>query len=195
LNSVVGLATVTASGVAANSMSTMTDVVREIQADLGDVATVAYDAAKGQMTFAATNGTAGTGNTISLSGAGLAAVQFGGTLAATGAAGNATASKLSDINVLTTAAATSALGSIDNSIEYVSKQRALLGAIENRLAHTVNNLTNIVTNTSASRSAIEDTDYSKETSALAKSQIITQAATAMLAQANQSAQSVLSLLK
>jgi flagellin len=190
-----GVGSLQASGVPVNSMASMSDVVREIQADLGDVATVAYDAAKGQMTFAATNGTAGTGNTISLSGAGLAAVQFGGTLAATGAAGNATASKLSDINVLTTAAATSALGSIDNSIEYVSKQRALLGAIENRLAHTVNNLSNIVTNTSASRSAIEDTDYSKETSALAKSQIITQAATAMLAQANQSAQSVLSLLK
>jgi flagellin len=190
-----GVGSLQASGVPVNSMASMSDVVREIQTDLGDVATVAYDAAKGQMTFAATNGTAGTGNTISLSGAGLAAIQFGGTLTATGAAGNATASKLSDINVLTTAAATSALGSIDNSIEYVSKQRALLGAIENRLAHTVNNLTNIVTNTSASRSAIEDTDYSKETSALAKSQIITQAATAMLAQANQSAQSVLSLLK
>jgi len=190
-----GVGSLQASGVPINSMASMSDVVREIQADLGDVATVAYDAAKGQMTFAATNGTAGTGNTISLSGAGLAAIQFGGTLAATGAAGNATASKLSDVNVLTTAAATSALGSIDNSIEYVSKQRAMLGAIQNRLEHTVNNLTNIVTNTAASRSAIEDTDYSKETSALAKSQIITQAATAMLAQANQSAQSVLSLLK
>lgn len=195
LNSVVGVPTVTASGVAANSLSTMTDVVREIQADLGDVATVAYDAAKGQMTFAATNGTAGTNNTISLSGAGLAAIQFGGALAATGSAGNATASKLSDVNVLTTDAATSALGSIDNSIEYVSKQRSLLGAIENRLLHTVNNLTNIVTNTEASRSAILDTDYSKETTALAKNQIITQAATAMLAQANQSSQTVLSLLK
>jgi flagellin len=97
--------------------------------------------------------------------------------------------------VLTTASANSSLASIDNSIEYISKQRSLLGAIQNRLEHTVNNLTNIVTNTEASRSAILDADYSKETTALAKSQILTQAATAMLAQANQSAQGVLSLLK
>ena len=130
-----------------------------------------------------------------MSGSGLSAVQFGGNLSATGAAGNATAAKLSDIDVLTTSNATSALASIDNSIQYISDQRAKLGAIQNRLEHTVNNLTNIVTNTEASRSAIMDADYSKETTALAKSQILTQAATAMLAQANQSAQGVLSLLK
>uniref|UniRef100_UPI0038BB8860 flagellin n=1 Tax=Limnohabitans sp. TaxID=1907725 RepID=UPI0038BB8860 len=64
-----------------------------------------------------------------------------------------------------------------------------------RLNATVNNLSNVVTNTEASRSRIMDTDYSKETTALAKSQIIQQAATAMLAQANQSPQMVLSLLK
>jgi len=190
-----GAGSLTASGVAVNAMSTMSDVAREIQNDLGDVATVAYDASKGQFTFAAKNGDAGPSNTISLSGAGLASVQFGGTLSASGVAGDATASKLADINVLSTASATAALASIDNSIEYVSKQRSLLGAIQNRLEHTVNNLTNIVTNTEASRSAIMDADYSKETTALAKSQILTQAATAMLAQANQSAQGVLSLLK
>jgi flagellin len=130
-----------------------------------------------------------------LSGSGLSTIQFAGTLTANGAAGNATADKLSDIDLLTDDAADDALDSIDNSLEYVSRQRALLGAIQNRLSYTVNNLTNIVTNTEASRSAIVDTDYSKETTALAKQQIISQAATAMLAQANQSAQSVLSLLK
>jgi len=173
---------------------TMTDVASAINEDLAGVATAAYDAKAG-WTFTASTGNDGPTSSISLSGAGLATVQIGGTLAATGIAGNATASKLSDINVLTTASATAALGSIDNSIEYVNKQRSLLGAIENRLSYAVNNLTNIVTNTQASRSAIEDTDYSKETTALAKQQIITQAATAMLAQANQSSQSVLSLLK
>ena len=65
----------------------------------------------------------------------------------------------------------------------------------NQLYLTVNNLTNIATNTEASKSRIMDTDYSKETTNLAKSQIIQQAATAMLAQANQSQSSVLSLLK
>jgi flagellin len=195
VTSAFGAGSLSASGVAVNAMSTMADVAREIQADLGDVATVAYDATKGEFTFAAANGAAGTTNNISLSGAGLAAVQFGGTLSATGAAGNATAAKLSDINVLTTTNATSAMASIDNSIQFISGQRAKLGAIQNRLEHTVNNLTNIVTNTEASRSSIMDADYSKETTALAKSQILTQAATAMLAQANQSSQGVLSLLK
>jgi flagellin len=83
----------------------------------------------------------------------------------------------------------------DNAIEYVSSQRASLGAIQNRVDHTVNNLTNISTNTEASRSRIMDADYGAESANLAKSQIIQQAATAMLAQANQSAQSVLSLLQ
>ena len=125
----------------------------------------------------------------------MAGLQFGNNLTATGSAGNATNARISDISVLTTDSANASLGSIDNAIQYVSDQRANLGAIQNRLEHTVNNLTNIVTNTEASRSAILDADYSKETTALAKSQILTQAATAMLAQANQSAQGVLSLLK
>jgi flagellin len=67
--------------------------------------------------------------------------------------------------------------------------------MENRLVSTVNNLSNIVTNTEASRSRILDTDYAKETTNLAKSQIIQQAATAMLAQANQQPQGVLALLR
>jgi len=195
VNAAFGVNSLSASGVAKGVLSSMKDVVSEIQSDLGDVATVAYDAASGKMTFSALNGDAGSNNSISLSGTGLAAIQFGGTLSAKGQAGDATASKLDDVNVLSTNAATAALGSIDNAIEYVSKQRSLLGAIQNRLEHTVNNLTNIVTNTEASRSAIMDADYGKETSALAKSQILTQAATAMLAQANQSSQTVLSLLK
>ena len=89
----------------------------------------------------------------------------------------------------------SAIKSIDNALEQVSMSRADLGAMQNRLIATVNNLTNVVTNTEASKSRIMDTDYSKETTQLAKSQIIQQAATAMLAQANQAPQMVLSLLK
>ena len=73
--------------------------------------------------------------------------------------------------------------------------RSQLGAYQNRLIATVNNLTNVVTNTEQSKSRIMDTDYSKETTNLAKSQIIQQAATAMLAQANQAPQIVLALLK
>jgi flagellin len=104
-------------------------------------------------------------------------------------------SSITGLNVLSTASATEALKSIDNAIEQVSQSRANLGAVQNRLVATVNNLTNVATNTEASKSRIMDTDYSKETTQLAKSQIIQQAATAMLAQANQAPQMVLSLLK
>ena len=93
------------------------------------------------------------------------------------------------------ASAADAMKAIDNAIEQVSQSRAQLGAYQNRLNATVNNLSNVVTNTEQSKSRIMDTDYSQETTALAKSQIISQAATAMLAQANQSAQNVMSLLK
>ena len=104
-------------------------------------------------------------------------------------------STIAGTNVLTEAAATAAIKTIDNALEKVSSNRAQLGAYQNRLISTVNNLDNIVTNTSQSQSRIKDTDYSTETTALAKAQIIQQAATAMLAQANQAPQSVLSLLK
>jgi flagellin len=93
------------------------------------------------------------------------------------------------------AGASKALTVIDSALEYVNAERSKLGAVENRLEHTINNLTNIVTNTQASRSRIMDTDYAAETTELARSQIIQQAATAMLAQANQQPQSVLSLLQ
>ena len=102
---------------------------------------------------------------------------------------------LSGLNVSSAASATEAIKTIDNAIEKVSSYRSKLGAMENRLNATVNNLSNVVTNTQASRSRIQDTDYASETTALAKAQIISQAATAMLAQANQQPQSVLSLLK
>ena len=111
----------------------------------------------------------------------------------TGAGGSGSA--ITGLNVLSAASATDAIKSLDNAIEQVSMSRADLGALQNRLIATVNNLTNVVTNTEASKSRIMDTDYSKETTQLAKSQIIQQAATAMLAQANQAPQMVMSLLK
>ncbi|AUX68757.1 flagellin FliC [Porphyrobacter sp. HT-58-2] len=91
--------------------------------------------------------------------------------------------------------ARTALAAIDTDIETISTTRATLGAGQNRLISAVNNLTNVSTNLSDARSRIEDTDYSAETTALAKAQILGQASTAMLAQANQSQQNVLSLLR
>lgn len=92
-------------------------------------------------------------------------------------------------------AARAALTDIDTDIETISTTRATLGASQNRLQSAVNNLTNVSTNLSDARSRIADTDYSAETTALAKAQILGQASTAMLAQANQSQQNVLSLLR
>ncbi len=102
---------------------------------------------------------------------------------------------LEGLNVGSASTATKAIGTIDQAIEKVSGMRSKLGAMENRLVSTVNNLSNIVTNTEASKSRILDTDYAKETTSLAKAQIIQQAATAMLAQANQQPQGVLALLR
>ena len=81
------------------------------------------------------------------------------------------------------------------AIEKVNIQRSKLGAVSNRLSHTVNNLTNISANLSAARGGIEDADFAFETTHLAKNQILQQASTAMLAQANASKQNVLSLLQ
>jgi flagellin len=91
--------------------------------------------------------------------------------------------------------ASGAIATIDSAIEKVNAQRASLGAISNRLDSTVNNLTSISSNLQAGRGRIEDADFAAETTSLAKSQILQQASTAMLAQANASKQNVLSLLQ
>jgi flagellin len=88
-----------------------------------------------------------------------------------------------------------AITTIDTAIRDVNIQRSELGAISNRLNHTVNNLTNISSNLSAAKGGIEDADFALETTNLAKNQILQQASTAMLAQANASKQNVLSLLQ
>jgi len=103
--------------------------------------------------------------------------------------------KINQIDVSTTVGASQALTAIDSAIETVSKSQAKSGALNNRLDLVISNLTESSTNITASRSRIMDADYAVETTNLAKQQIISQAATAMLAQANQQGQSVLSLLK
>ena len=87
------------------------------------------------------------------------------------------------------------IAKIDEAIKIVNTQRSELGAVSNRLSHTVSNMTNISTNLSAARGGIEDADFALETTNLAKNQILQQASTAMLAQANASKQNVLSLLQ
>jgi flagellin len=105
------------------------------------------------------------------------------------------ASATTALSVATAADARDAIEAIDTALQTVNTQRANLGAISNRLDSTVKNLTNISTNLQAGRGRIEDADFASETTNLAKSQILQQAAMAMLAQANASKQGVLSLLQ
>lgn len=104
-------------------------------------------------------------------------------------------SAVSGLSVATSSGAVDALATLDNAINSVNKIRGDLGAIQNRLDYTINNLSSISNATEGARGRIIDADYAKETSALTKQQILSQAATSMLAQANQSKQSVLALLQ
>ena len=137
--------------------------------------------------------TTGQGDATSLAGTGNlldSSVSSSSAASSSGSSGS-----VAQVSVLTADDASAALATIDDALTYVNAERSKLGAIENRLGHTIDNLSNVITNTEASRSRIMDTDYGVETAELARSQIIQQAATAMLAQANQSTQSVLSLLQ
>jgi len=113
---------------------------------------------------------------------------------ATSAVGDA-ATDISSAEITDIAAADSAVTVLDTAIASVNTQRGKLGAISNRLDSTVSNLTNISTNLEGGRGRIEDADFAAETTNLAKTQILQQASTAMLAQANAAKQNVLSLLQ
>jgi len=108
---------------------------------------------------------------------------------------DATALAVNALDISTAAGAAAALTALDTALNTVTTAQAGLGAVQNRLEATVSSLSNRVTNLSESRSRIEDADFSTETTALAKNQILSQASTAMLAQANQSQQGVLSLIR
>ena len=99
------------------------------------------------------------------------------------------------MDISTVQGATNAIASMDHAIQKINTARASSGAAVNRLEYAADNLANVSQNTSASRSRILDADYAAETTELARTQIIQQAGTAMLSQANQQAQSVLALLK
>jgi flagellin len=139
--------------------------------------------------FGAATGTANTmvfqaginsGQTISVSIASVDAVNLGVMTAA---------------SISTFTGAQASLDLLDSAIDKVNSTRSAIGATANQLSYSADNMTNISTNIAASRSSIMDTDYATASATLSKSQIVQQAATAMLAQANQQPQSVLSLLK
>jgi flagellin len=135
-----------------------------------------------------------TADVVSISSVGIDGTQLVSTLTAAGGSGF-------QVNDTTGSAGTGAananttIDNVDSVLKQVATVNANFGAGQSQLQSAVNNMTNNVTNLSAARSRIEDTDYSAESTAMAKAQILSQASTAMIAQANQSQQNVLTLLK
>ena len=204
---------------AINAKSGQTGVVATFSTTTGAVNLSALDGRN--IAITATNGTtkAATGltftegadvttitrSTVKLASSNAAGITIAGITAASLTASGLTAgysastatagAGVSTIDLSTAAGSQTALSTLDKAINSITDSRASMGAYQNRLTASVANLENSSMNLQASRSRILDTDYAKETTNLAKAQIIQQAATAMLAQANQSAQSVLALLK
>jgi flagellin len=168
-----------------------------------NITAVAYDhdgttAVTGTQTLTDTGGTTEAtriiGN-ISLSSSSVFSVVDGTTAPKFFTTGAASLSSVSNVNIATQSGANSAIAVVDGAIEKVSSMRAKLGAIENRLEHTVSNLMNIAENTQDSRSRIQDADFSVESANLAKAQVLQQVGAAMLTQANARPQLVLQLLQ
>jgi len=135
--------------------------------------------------------TAGTPVTIDIQ----TGAESGQTVTLTSTAISGTNISSAALDVTTTGKAATTMDNVDLALGDVNAARASLGGGQNRLESAVNNLTSNIANLSDARSRIEDTDYSVETTKLAKAQILSQASTAMIAQANQAQQNVLSLLK
>ncbi|HIE5514436.1 flagellin [Stenotrophomonas maltophilia] len=155
-----------------------------VQASVDD-ATINLTSVKAGQTFSLSYATA----------ANEAAVGLTQTSTNGGALTGATSSKLDNVDVSTVAGAQQALEIVDKALSSINNTRADLGAIQNRFTSVVANLQTSTENLSASRSRIKDTDFAKETAELTRTQILQQAGTAMLAQANQVPQGVLSLLR
>ncbi|WP_194437040.1 flagellin [Vibrio fluminensis] len=124
-------------------------------------------------------------------------ISFGGGLAGDLGlqSGPGTLTTTQNIDVTTVGGAQNAVGIVDSALKYVDSQRADLGAKQNRLSHSINNLANIQENVEASNSRIRDTDFAKETTAMTKAQILQQAGTSILAQAKQLPNSAMTLLQ
>ena len=109
--------------------------------------------------------------------------------------GAASLDKLSGVSLLTRQSSVDALRVLDRSLDRIHKERAKLGALMSRMEKAIDNLTNVAVNTEASRGRIRDANFAKESATLTKAQILQQSATAMIAQASKSMQTVLELLR
>jgi flagellin len=147
------------------------------------------------LTEAGTDSTVVTGEIILTSSKGTITAAGASTEVFSSASATSSFTSVAGLSLTTAASSSTALNTLDQALTQVNNTRASLGGLMNRFNASVSNQNTTIANLSASRSRILDTDYAVETTNLAKAQIIQQAATAMLAQANQSSQSVLALLK
>ena len=139
---------------------------------------------------------ANNGNSVTITSLAFNGSNLFGTTSGTGNTAYSAASGATQaLDVTSQSTAATTITNVDSAVAQVNSTEASLGAAQNRLTSVVNNLNTNITNLSSARSQIQDTDYSATTTQLAKSQILSQASTAMLAQANQSQQNVLSLLR
>jgi flagellin len=173
----------------ANSRTDITTEVNQLSAELTRIA--------GSTTFNGKPLLDGTASALSFQvGAGSAAATNAIVVNLSAASVSAVATAVSSLsaNYATASGAQAAISAIDTQIQNVSTAQANLGAYQNRFQHTINNLNTAIQNTTAAQSRIRDTDMAQEMTNFSKSQVLVQAGTAMLAQANASSQSILKLL-
>ena len=178
-------------------LTSAADVVVNVAAD-ADIAkfTMRAEGATANVAFVEGEDSTVALNQVTLTASAGETIIVGGETAGMASIGlTATSAKGSDLSIATQDDASAALAVIDAALTDISAGRGDLGAVQNRLESTVANMTTTTSNLSEARSRIEDADFSAETTALAKAQILSQASTAMLAQANQSQQNVLTLLR
>lgn len=196
--------TISARGTASNTdgvtFTSMDDVVAELNLQLAanDVPMqVTYNRGGDTLQFVVTDGPADATSTIALSGDDLVSLGFTGTLEAIGGGVHQAEEVryVSQIDISTREGASLAMTVVDAALESIASVRGGLGAVANRLEHTISNLLNVSEHTSASFSRVMDADFAEESTRLAKSQVLQQASIAILAQANAVSQQVLKLLQ
>jgi flagellin len=176
----------------ANGDDTVAEIVAKLNAST-DATLSTYTYAASGNTVTATKDTVGvvanTGNSITMANSTV----LTGDVTTQGSAANATADTILDFT--TQAGCQDAITTIQNAYDKVAKNRAQLGAVQAQMESTIRNLANVVENTTAARSRIQDADFAAETAALTRAQMLQQAATSILAQANAQPQSVLELIR
>ena len=176
----------------ADGDDTVAEIVAKLNASAdGTLAAYTYAASGNKITATkdAVGVVANTGNTITLANSTV----LTGTVTTQGSAADATADSILDFS--TQAGCQDAITTIQNAYDKVAKNRAQLGAVQAQMESTIRNLANVVENTTAARSRIQDADFAAETAALTRAQMLQQAATSILAQANAQPQSVLELIR